>query len=265
MLNRIIASKLEQVEADRRAVPMASLRRAAETRGPALSLIRALRRRPGVSLIAELKRRSPSAGVFRTDFDPVRIAGIYERAGAAAISVLTDFPFFGGRPEYLREVRRAVQLPLLRKDFIVSEYQLYESRALGADAVLLIAAVLDDASLRDFQALATELGMECLVEVHRPEELERALASGAKLIGINNRDLRTFRTNLATTVELARRLPADVTKVSASGISRRADILELESCGVDAVLVGETLMRAPDIGARIRELMGNQTEEGGAR
>lgn len=256
MLSEIITAKREAVQRAGREVPLAVVRRVAqaselETR----SLGRALRRRSGVSLIAELKRRSPSAGLIRPDFDPVRIAQIYEQAGAAAISVLTDQHYFGGHPEYLRQVRRVVELPLLRKDFIISDYQVYESRALGADAILLIAAALDDVELLDFQELATGLGMECLVEIHDRQELERAVASGAMLIGINNRNLHTFRTNLDTTGELAVHLPPDVVKVSESGIRSREDIVQLAASGIDAVLVGETLMRAPDIGARVRELL----------
>jgi|Deesub1362A_J573_1020465.scaffolds.fasta_scaffold00091_76 indole-3-glycerol phosphate synthase len=262
MLNRIIACKLEEVRTCRRTVPLAAVRRAAEV-GPApRSLSRALRQRPGVALIAELKRCSPSAGLIRADFDPVRIAGIYAAAGAVAISVLTDQRFFGGRPEYLRWVRQTVELPLLYKDFIVSEYQIYAARVLGADAVLLIVAVLDDYELRDFRELAAELGMECLVEVHDIREVERAVTSGAAMIGINNRDLHTFETDLATTEKLAGYLPPEVTKVSESGLKSRADLLTLEAHGIDAALVGETLLRAPDIGACVRELLGISPQEG---
>jgi indole-3-glycerol phosphate synthase len=256
MLSEIIAAKREVVQRAGREVPLEEVRRAAQA--PELetrSLSRALCRRAEVSLIAELKRRSPSAGLIRPDFDPVRIAQIYEQAGAAALSVLTDQHYFGGHSEYLRQVRRVVELPLLRKDFIISDYQVYESRALGADAILLISAVLDDIELRDFQELATGLGMECLVEIHDRQELERAVASGAMLIGINNRNLHTFQTDLDTTKELAVHLPSDAVKVSESGIRSREDIVQLAAYGIDAVLVGETLMRAPDIGARVRELL----------
>ncbi|MBE0466870.1 MAG: indole-3-glycerol phosphate synthase TrpC [Candidatus Desulforudis sp.] len=256
MLNKIVASKLEEVQTNRRIRSLEAVKRAAEAGPETRSLKRALVEKPGVSLIAELKRQSPSAGLIRSDFDPVLIAGVYERAGAAAISVLTDHQYFGGRPEYLNQVRRAVGLPLLRKDFIVSDYQVYESRALGADAILLIAAVLDDSRLREYQELADALGMECLVEVHDLPELERTVASGATLIGINNRNLRIFKTDLATSRELAAQLPPEALKVSESGIRNRGDVLELESYGFDAVLVGETLMRAPDIAAQVRELLG---------
>lgn len=258
MLDKIMAAKIEEVRESSRAVPLAAVHRAVAAAPPVRGMRAALRNRPGVSLIAELKKQSPSVGLIRPDFDPVRLALVYEAAGAAAISVLTDHQFFGGRPEYLRQVRETVGLPLLRKDFIISDYQIYEARALGADAVLLIVAVLDDIRLREFQVLAGELGMDCLVEVHDGQELERAVASGATLIGINNRNLRTFKTDLATTRELVRHLPAEVTKVSESGIRSREDILALEQCDVDAVLVGETLMRAEDVGAAVRGLLGTQ-------
>ncbi|ACA59699.1 indole-3-glycerol phosphate synthase TrpC [Candidatus Desulforudis audaxviator] len=260
MLNTIIASKRSEVEALRRKMSLKALREAAAAAPRTRSLSRALREQPGVSLIAEVKGRSPSAGVIRAAFDPVEIACIYEGAGAAAVSVLTDHTYFGGRPEYLSEIRRSVKLPLLRKDFIISEHQVYESRVLGADAVLLIAAVLDDHELKGLMELTAALGMESLVEVHSLAELERATAAGASLVGINNRDLGTFRTDLKHTRELAVHLPPEVTTVSESGIRTRDDVLALEAWGVDAVLVGETLMRADDIDARVRELLGTSRQ-----
>ncbi|MBE0467544.1 MAG: indole-3-glycerol phosphate synthase TrpC [Candidatus Desulforudis sp.] len=256
MLNTIIAAKLEEVREHSRRMPLASVRRAADAAPPPRSLAAALTRDGSVALIAEIKRRSPSAGLIRSDFDPVHIAQVYERAGAAAVSVLTDTRWFGGRGEYLARARRAVALPLLRKDFIVSDYQIYEARALGADAVLLIAAVLDAVTLHCFHQSAVDLGMECLVEVHNRDELDRAVRCGALMIGINNRDLSTFKTDLATTFDLAAQLPPGIVKVSESGIRSRRDIVQLQTYGIDAVLVGETLMRAPDIGARVRELTG---------
>jgi indole-3-glycerol phosphate synthase len=256
MLDQIIASKRSEVETLRRRTSLAAWREAAAAAPPTRSLSRALRAQPGVSLIAEVKGRSPSAGVIRAAFDPVEIAGLYEGAGAAAVSVLTDRTYFGGRPEYLSAIRQSVALPLLRKDFIISGHQVYESRVLGADAVLLIAAALDDHELKDLMELTVALGMEPLVEVHTPGELERATAAAASLVGINNRDLGTFRTDLKHTRELAAHLPAGVTKVSESGIRTREDMLALAAWGVDAALVGEALMRAGDIGARVRELLG---------
>jgi indole-3-glycerol phosphate synthase len=212
---------------------------------------------PGtVQFIAEVKRASPSAGLIRPDFDPVAIARTYADHGAACISVLTDEPFFQGHLSYLEQVRAVVARPLLRKDFILDPYQLLEARAAGADAVLLIAEILDDESLSTLFRQARNLGMQCLVELYDAENLPRVLGAGARLVGVNNRDLRTFATRLEHTLELAERMPADCCLVSESGIRTRVDVLRLQAAGVRAVLVGETLMRAPDIGARLDELRG---------
>jgi indole-3-glycerol phosphate synthase len=226
-----------------------------------------------VALIAEAKKASPSAGVIRPDFDPVRIAREYEAAGASCLSVLTDEKFFQGSLDYLRQIRQAVKLPLLRKDFIIDERQILEAIEWGADAILLIVSILDDVQLLKFQALATEAGLAALVEVHDEAELERALAAKAPLIGVNNRDLKTFKLDLATTERLAAvldstrsvgsgnspdgdRRNAGPTLVAESGIHTRADVERVARCGAKAVLVGESLMRGGDIPAKVRELLG---------
>ena len=225
-----------------------------------LGALRQLRRSP-VALIAEVKKASPSAGVIRPDFDPVAIARAYEAAGASCLSVLTDERFFQGSLTFLRDIRAAVKLPLLRKDFIIDERQILEAIDWGADAVLLIAAILDDVRLRRFHELATGAGLTALVEVHDEEELDRVLAIGAPLIGVNNRNLKTFAVDLATTERLAERLwrhpgGPDTLLVAESGIHTRADVERLARCGAGAILVGESLMRHPDLAAKTRELLG---------
>lgn len=210
--------------------------------------------RTSISVIAEIKKASPSRGLIRQDFDPETIARSYEKAGAAAISVLTDQTFFGGSLQDLTMVRRAVSIPVLRKDFIVDRYQLLESRVAGADAVLLIAAVLGQ-ELAEFLEMSRSLGLEVLVETHTEEEVLLALASGAPIIGINNRDLKTFEVNLRTTLDLAPLVPTDRVLVSESGIRDKQDLIRLAGAGVRAVLVGETLMRAEDPGQKLKELV----------
>jgi indole-3-glycerol phosphate synthase len=217
-----------------------------------------------VRLIAEVKKASPSQGVIRADFDPVAIARTYESAGAACLSVLTDETYFQGRLDYLRQIRAATRIPLLRKDFILDSYQLVESRVAGADAVLLIAECLDDCNLRKLHNEAIELGLAPLVEFYEPQNLPRVLAAGAQLIGINNRDLRTFAVDLAHTIRLRPQVPDDCLLVAESGIHTRADVLRLQSAGIDAMLVGESLMRQPDIHAAVNQLLGKEeprTEE----
>ncbi len=208
------------------------------------------------AVIAEIKKASPSKGVLREVFEPGAIAASYARAGAACLSVLTDARFFQGDDAHLREARAASGLAVLRKDFVIDPYQVYEARVMGADCILLIVAVLGDASLRELYALACELGMDVLVEVHDAEELERALGLGAGMIGINNRDLRSFETRLETTLDLVRRIPQDRLVVTESGIHSRADVERMRDQGVHAFLVGEAFMKAPDPGARLRELFG---------
>jgi indole-3-glycerol phosphate synthase len=219
--------------------------------------------RGNIALIAEVKKASPSAGVIRPDFDPIAIAKAYEAAGATCLSVLTDQKFFQGSLDYLRRIRQAVKLPLLRKDFIIDERQLLEAAEAGADAILLIVAILNDKQLRHFHSLASEAGLAALVEVHDEVELDRAMAVGAGLIGVNNRDLKSFKVELATTERLATRIRESVSRarqepmlVAESGIHSRADIERLVNSGARAILVGESLMRETDIGAKVRELIG---------
>ena len=257
ILHRILETKREEVDARRRATPLAELKARLADTPPMRGFHRALRSTPNpIALIAEIKRASPSKGVIREDFDPLRIAEQYHEAGADALSVLTDEPYFQGKPEYLTQVREQVPLPALRKDFLIDAYQVYESRVLSADAILLIVAALPDrAHLHDLRALAESLGMDALVEVHDEWELETAVESGATLIGVNNRDLRTFEVSLETTLRLLRYLPEGITRVSESGIETADDVQRLHAAGVDALLVGETLMRAADPVAVVRQWM----------
>jgi indole-3-glycerol phosphate synthase len=256
ILDRIVASKRREIAAARERVPAADLERRLANAPPVRDFQRALQVPGEVQFIAEVKRASPSAGLIRADFDPVAIARTYAEHGAACISVLTDEPFFQGHLSHLEHVRGAVAPPVLRKDFILDHYQFLEARAAGADAVLLIAEILAENALPTLFRQAQELGMQCLVELYDSENLPRVLDAGARLIGVNNRDLRTFVTRLEHTLELAARLPTGCCLVSESGIRTRDDVLRLQAAGVSAVLVGETLMRAPDIGAKLEELRG---------
>jgi indole-3-glycerol phosphate synthase len=256
ILDRIVASKKTEVQAAKSRVSDGQLRRLAADAPPVRDFLAALTRGPGMGVIAEVKKASPSAGVLRHDFDPVAIARAYEQAGANCLSVLTDEPFFQGKLDYLSEIRRTVNLPLLRKDFVLDEYQVVEARAAGADAVLLIAEILDDPQLAElFQAIEAH-GMAALVELYDAENLPRVLKIGATLVGVNNRDLRSFVTSLDRTLTLAPQVPADRCLVSESGIRSADDIARLQAAGVKAVLIGETFMRSGDIGAKLRELRG---------
>ena len=219
-------------------------------------LLAALRKKKGTAVITEIKRRSPSKGLLSRDFDPVRIAREYERSGAAALSVLTDKKYFGGSPEIFKKVRRATTLPLLRKDFIVDEYQVYESRLLGADAILLIARALSAAAMKHFFTLADSLGLDTLFEVHDMAELKKVTPLKPRLLGINNRDLRTFQVDLGVTERLASRAPRNAVLVSESGISGPEDVKTLKKYGVRVFLVGETLMRDKHPGAALKRLVG---------
>jgi indole-3-glycerol phosphate synthase len=209
-----------------------------------------------IKLIAEVKKASPSAGVIRAKFDPVMIARTYEEHGATCISVLTDEPYFQGRIEYLTAIRQAVRLPVLRKDFILDAYQVVEARAAGADAVLLIAECLDDCNLRKLFNATCELGMTPLVELYQPDNLQRVFDAGATLIGVNNRDLNTFQVDLEHTIRLRDRVPDQCVLVGESGIRTHDDVRRLEEAGVDAMLVGESLMREADIGTAVNRLLG---------
>jgi len=257
ILQRIVAVKREEIALGRAARDLAALRRAAGDAGPVRDFVGALRAKVAAgrpAVIAEVKRASPSKGVLRADFEPAAIAASYARHGAAALSVLTDVRFFQGAPEYLAAARAAAPLPALRKDFIVDPWQVVEARALGADCILLIAAILDDALMRDLEAQAYDLGMAVLVEVHDRAELDRALALRTPLVGINNRNLRTFEVTLETTLGLLTSVPGDRLLVTESGILAPADVERLRGAGVHAFLVGEAFMRAPDPGAALAAL-----------
>jgi indole-3-glycerol phosphate synthase len=268
ILDRIVEQKRREVaRLPGGAVSGEQLRAAVQARGARRDFAAALHGDGrSIALIAEVKKASPSAGVIRPDFDPVAIARAYEAAGAACLSVLTDEQFFQGSLEYLKQIRGAVKLPLLRKDFIIDERQILEAVQWGADAILLIVSILKDPELRHFQALAADAGIAALVEVHDEAELDRAVAAGAHLIGVNNRDLKTFNVNLATTERLAARLFSGAALrnqpvaqqpllVAESGIHTASDVQRLTDCGAGAILVGESLMRRPDIGAAVRELL----------
>ena len=259
VLKKILAAKADEVAAARRAKPLPELRREAEAMPSARGFAAALAARVGAgqaAVIAEIKRASPSKGLLRADFDPPAIARSYLAGGAACLSVLTDAPFFQGSLDDLRAVRAAVDLPLLRKDFLLDAYQIYEARTAGADCILLIVAALDDARLRDFAALARELGLDMLVEVHDEAELDRAAALEPALLGVNNRNLHTFETTLDTTVRLARRAPAGCLLVAESGIHSRDDVALIRAADVHAFLVGEAFMRAEDPGVELARLFG---------
>lgn len=257
ILREIVLYKKAEVEERRLQLPLAEIKGRLGDAPPADGFAAALRRPGEVALIAEVKRRSPSRGVIRADFNLVEIVSAYRDAGADAISVLTDSRFFGGAPEYLAMARRMTSQPLLRKDFILGAYQVYESRLLGADAVLLIAGILPGDLLGELIELTRRLGMEALVETRCSEEIQRALDAGAAVIGINNRDLRTFEVDIHTTVELIKYIAEPgVTVVSESGIKTRADVRMLGDAGVHAILVGETLMAGGDLRAGVRRLKG---------
>lgn len=254
ILDEIAAYKHDFVARRQAQTPLADVAaRAQDTPDPA-DFAGALRAE-GMSLIAEVKKASPSKGVIRQDFDPAYIAEAYAENGARALSVLTDEAYFQGADEYLVEARRAAGLPVLRKDFTVDSYQIHEARLLGADAILLIVALMDGGQLEDFQGLGRELGLSVLVEAHSKEELQRALEVGADLLGINNRDLTTFETTLDTTFELREYVPDSVTLISESGIETHDHVRQLADAGVDAILVGESLMRQEDVGAAVRVLL----------
>jgi indole-3-glycerol phosphate synthase len=257
ILHRIVEVKREEVAAARRARDLSSLRRDAESLGGQRDFVGALRQRiaaGGAGVIAELKKASPSKGVLRERFVPCEIAASYARHGAACLSVLTDERFFQGAPQYLREARAACALPVLRKDFMIDEYQVFEARSWGADCILLIAACLDDAQMADLEAVALGLGMAVLVEVHDGAELDRALRLATPLVGINNRNLRSFEVSLETTLDLLPAVPADRLLVTESGILGRAEVQRMRDAGVHAFLVGEAFMRADDPGAALASL-----------
>ena len=259
ILKKILDHKRVEVAAAKAAMPLSELRARLPGLPPAKGFAASLERTATAgktAIIAEVKKGSPSKGVIRADFDHLAIASVYAENGASCISVLTDEHFFLGNLVFLSGIRKVVNIPLLRKDFIFDPYQVYEARVAGADAILLIAAMLDLPRLKDLASLAGELGLDVLLEVHEREELETAVETDCRLIGINNRSLRTFVTDLSTTERLAPLLPADRLLVAESGINTRAEIVRLRHAGAKAFLIGESLMREPDIGMKLRELLG---------
>jgi len=257
ILDRIVASKRKEIEAAKAWTSADTILSAAAAARPVRDFSARLRGPGPIRLIAEVKKASPSAGVLRETFDPVAIARAYQAHGAACLSVLTDEPFFQGSLDHLRQIRAAATIPVLRKDFILDRHQLYEARAAGADAILLIAECLDDETLRQLIAETVQLGMTPLVEFYEPANAGRVLDAGATVIGVNNRDLKTFQVDLGHTIRMRERIPADCLLVGESGIRTHADLQRLEAAGVDAVLVGEGLVRQSDIGAAVDRLLGN--------
>jgi indole-3-glycerol phosphate synthase len=257
ILNKIVAVKREEIAAALKRKSLAAMRADAESRVLTRDFLGAMRAKIAASqaaVIAEIKKASPSKGVLREEFIPADIAQSYAENGAACLSVLTDRQFFQGQPDFLKQARASCQLPVLRKDFMVDPYQIYESRAMGADCILLIVACLDDGQMAELEAIARSLDMAVLVEVHDAPELARALKLKTPLIGINNRNLRTFEVSLQTTLDLRREVPADRLLVTESGILERADVLRMREAGVHAFLVGEAFMRASDPGVALAEL-----------
>lgn len=260
VIDDILERKRPELAERERRVPLERLVEEAEAMPPVRDFAAALRRPAGapVRLLAEIKAASPSEGQIRGDFDPKEIAGMFERAGCAAISVLTETNYFGGSDDHLRDARASVSLPTLRKDFTITEYQIWESRVLGADAILLMTQVLDSETLSAFLKRTHALGMTALVEAHSEAELERALATGARVIGINNRDFNTLTTDIATTERLRDRVPRDRILISQSGLNGPDDVERLARIGVDAVQVGTSIMRQDDIAGFLRRLMGGE-------
>ena len=258
ILDQIVATKRAEIERAKAQAPLAELRARLADAPPVRDFFAPLAAGGPIKLIAEVKKASPSKGVIRADFDPVAIARTYETHGATCLSVLTDPSYFQGSLEILRQVRQEVAIPVLRKDFILDSYQLVEARVAGADAVLLIAECLDDCHLRKLHNEAIELGLTPLVEFFEVANLDRVLAAGAQLIGVNNRDLRSFNVDLDHTIRLREKVPLDCVLVGESGIETHADVLRLQAAGVDAMLVGESLMREADIGAAVGRLLASE-------
>ncbi len=254
ILDDIVENKQKEVHEAKKKVPLSLLESTLSKLRPAKGFLSLSRSREGVKIIAEVKKASPSKGVFVSDFDPIRVAKSYEENGAFAISVLTDSCFFQGSLEYLKSIRNEVELPLLRKDFTIDSYQIYEARCYGADMVLLIVSILEKEQIKEFCLIAEELGMDAIVEVHDEKELEIALSAGSKIIGINNRDLRTFKVDINTSIRLANLIPEDVLVISESGIKEANDIASLYREGISTFLVGEALMKGKDPGEKLRSI-----------
>ncbi|HSA58713.1 MAG TPA: indole-3-glycerol phosphate synthase TrpC [bacterium] len=254
LLDKIVDYKRQELEAVRRKVSLKDVRAMAEDAAPRRGFIDAVLK-PGIRIIAEVKKASPSAGVIRADFDPIKIAVAYEENGAACLSILTDEHFFQGSLKSLADIRRCVKIPLLRKDFTLDAYHVHEARAHGADAILLIVRILEDAQIKDYAALAQDLGMAALVEVHDEKEMERAKRAGATLIGVNNRNLDTLKVDLQTTVRLAPLAPKGAVLVGESGISAPEHVRKLRGVGVNAFLIGEYFMKSSDPGAALGNLL----------
>lgn len=255
ILSKIIEEKKREIDEAHEREPLNEIKEKLESLYVKSTFKKNVSRKGHINLIAEIKKRSPSKGVIRADFDPVKIALAYNAAGASAISVLTDERFFDGKLEYLKEVKERVTVPVLRKDFIIDEYQIYQSALYGADAVLLIANILTQEELNKFYSCAKEIGMDVMVEVHNAEEVEKALSTPASIIGINNRDLNDFNVDIDVTQQLIRMIPENKIIVSESGIESYEQVMFLKSLGVNAVLIGETFMRADNIGEKVREFI----------
>lgn len=260
ILDTIIENKIIEIEDAKKSLPLESIRERLEGFEAPKDFFGAINPGGALKIIAEIKHASPSKGIFREDFDPVKIARSYSESGASALSVLTDEKFFKGSLDYLREVREAVDIPLLRKDFIVDPYQVYEARYYGADAMLLIVAALEQDMLKELLRLTHSLELNAIVEIHNESELERALQAGSRIIGINNRDLRTFEVDLGVSVRLAKKIPPDVIVIAESGIGSPEDIRSLRKEGVHVFLIGETFMKAPDPGAALKKLISSCLE-----
>lgn len=256
LLEHIVYCKRKEIARQETAVPLGILTSALDSAVKPRGFRKRIINNSGISIIAEVKQASPVKGLLSSSFDPVRLAKAYRHGNAGAISVITEEHFFRGSPGYIARIKKAVDLPVMRKDFIFSEYQVFESRIIGADAILLIVSILDSYMLKRLIALAGNLGMDALVEVHDQSELERALLAGAKIIGINNRNLKTFEVSLSTTLELVSHVPAEIPVISESGIATRAEIELLQQAGVKAVLIGEALVRSADPSLLLQELRG---------
>lgn len=256
ILSTIVKKKYQEIEQAQSIRSLDEVKKSCADAPPTRDFLGALRGHPEIRLIAEVKKASPSKGVIRADFDPIAIASAYESAGASALSVLTDEHFFQGHLNYLREIRKLVSIPVLRKDFIIDEYQVWEARDAGADAVLLIAECLTESKLIELLAVVHSLKMTALVEFHNTESLPAVLGSGAPLVGVNNRDLNTFQVDLGHVVRMRSQIPKHVTLVGESGIASRQDAVYLQEHGISAMLVGESLMRSADISVAVRNLLG---------